>query len=143
MTTPRNPFVGQETFQRKVRDQDGHEWTVTFRRLSAGDEAAITDKIRMLQSGENDEDIIQPMIGTTKLLTVQRAVIGWDLPAPYEPHMVEMLDRDLFAQMFEHVEFSSDTTEIPAPVEAAAPDPLPESSESSTEQKPKLVASKS
>lgn len=139
----RNPFVGQETYQRKVRDQDGHEWSVTLRRLSAGDEAAIQDKIRMLQSADGDEDVIQPMLGTTKMLSVQRAIVSWDLPAPYEPHMVEMLDRDLFNQMFEQVEFASDSTEKPQPVEETAPDPLSESDESSAGRKPKLVASKS
>lgn len=141
--TPRNPFIGRETVQRKIADRDGYEYSVTIRRLDAAGEAALQDQIRMLQSDVDDENIILPMLGQTKILTVKRCIVGWDLPDPYEPHMVDWLDPMLVEQIFEHIQLAGDNTETPAATEAKAADPLPDSEDSPPGPKPKLVATKS
>lgn len=126
-----DPFVSTvETYERVVKDdRDGTEWHVVYRPLSAGDRAVMQDLARMSMGGEEDEGegaVAEMRIGAAQVITLDRAIVSWDLPLAKTRQTIEQLQPAIFDGMYAHVSWGSlpEDSELEA---AHTPDPLPSS----------------
>lgn len=135
-------FISTESYTREVWSEAppdekkgtpgrGEKGTITLRRLNAGDQAEIQDRLRM-SFEDNDA---RPAIGTMRMLTVQRALLDWDFPGPKpSPESIAQLEPEVFEQIYSHCEIGTpptppETEQAPengsAPQAAEAPPPQP------------------
>lgn len=105
-----DPFVSTtERYDRTIRDaRDGTEWTATYRPLTAGDRAVLQDLTRMAIAGDTDEQATAEMrLGAAQILTLDRALVDWNLPLAKTRATIEALHPDIFDALFEHVSWGS------------------------------------
>lgn len=99
-----NWFTSTEKYEREIESPNGAKATVVLRRLNAGDQAAIQDTMRLIV----DTEETSLKLGTLRHLTVQKAVLDWDIPGPKpSPEAIAQLHPDVFEQIYAAVEFGS------------------------------------
>lgn len=95
-----------DTYDVVVRDpDDGIDVTITLRKLNARDEAILRDSMRM-EFADEEEVRAELKLGTWQLLTVQRAVVGWNHPTdpPPTPDLINELHPDVFDTIYAAIE---------------------------------------
>lgn len=130
-----DPFVDTTArYERVIRDpRDGHEWHATYKPLTAGDRAVLQDLTRMsVNTEEGEEQSAEMRLGAAQILTLDRAIIDWDLPLSKTRATIEALHPDIFDLLFAEISWGSipEDTELEA---EATVDPLPSTSGSAGE----------
>lgn len=81
-----------ETYEIEIVDPDDETTvaTVTCKRLSAGDHAAVVDALYDDEHGE----------GASRMVIIERAVVGWSLPQAYSKAMLAGLKPEVYLQIW-------------------------------------------
>ncbi len=80
-----------------------------------------------MEMGEGDEAKSSLALGTMRLLSVERAVVDWDIPnSKPTPEAIRALTPDVFTQIYEHIDLgdespTSEEPEVAAPKKAKQP----------------------
>jgi len=126
----RSPFAQTGTYDRLVGESpDAHAYvegidpfTVTFRVLNAGDRAVLRDKLA-LEFGEEEGSGVTARLGMLELVTVQRAVVRWNVSpaaspatiAKLQPNVLEELQKlTAFGEIPEHKTHAEQLAELEA-----------------------------
>jgi hypothetical protein len=100
-------FIDQAPYEREIEAPSGEKGTVKLRRLNAGDQAAIQDTLRMSINEDADASMA---IGTMRMLTVRRALVGWSwMPSP-TPETISQLEPEVFEQIYSYCEMGTPPT---------------------------------
>lgn len=92
-------FVNREPVSHTITDPDtGETATVQIVELNAGDLVGIQDSIRVTQD-ENDDMSPEFLLGTMKMLQVEKALVGWSLDGTPTANTIANLDPRVFEQI--------------------------------------------
>jgi hypothetical protein len=91
-------FVDNEPWPVEI-EHDGETKTVWLRELAAGDEAELDDMLTAV----DEEGVRRLMVGSRALLTVQRAVVRWDLDVEATPISIAALQPAFFDKILKAV----------------------------------------
>jgi hypothetical protein len=123
-----NPFVDTgATYTRTITDdRDDEKFEIVYRPLTAGDRAELQDLARM-STDQDEAGSAEMRLGAAQIITLERAIVSWNLPLSKTKQTIEALHPDLFDQIFSNIAWGSPPDE---PDEAEDPTrqlvPVPE-----------------
>ena len=117
-----NPFVDTtSTYKRTITDdRDGEEFEVVYRPLTAGDRAELQDLARM-STDQDEAGSAEMRLGAAQIITLDRAIVSWNLPLSKTKSTIEALHPDLFDLIFQHIAWGSPPDEPEAEADPTRP----------------------
>lgn len=98
-------LVSAETWTDTITGTDGREWSVTFRRPTAGDQADVARESIILEAGDGDEGpTVRQDVGRAQFLLLARCVVSWDFDLEVTPAIFAAMEPGVIAQLRAHVE---------------------------------------
>jgi hypothetical protein len=122
-------FAPTELYTRTIKLGD-EEATVTLRVLDSGVKAELEDSVRMHVSEGPDGEAqtgAEVLVGTMKLLTVERAVVSWTIPgAEPTPATIRRLHPEVTEAIFKLCSFDGIPAEVEDGTDPSKAKPAPE-----------------